>query len=511
MQHALGVQFCAVLEFLPAERQLVLSAGAGWRSGAVGTARLDATLASQAGQALLLEQPVAIDGPEDARRFASIPWLDEHAVVSGLSVPIRHDGGVCGVLSVHSFAPRVFDDDALARLTSAAQVIGLAGSRQREGDRLRREATDRRLVFDHAPDIQLCIEPGTGTIMRCSSSVQSVLGLDPQELQGAAVGQLFHPEDASRAASVLDALACCTPLRDAEVQVRRHDGTKLDMSVSASPIRDSHGQVSFCLTVWRDVSARRRAERALTAERPFAYAAAYELAVAEERERLRIARGLHDDLEETIAVVKLTAGQLRDSVSFPDVRAGAARIQALLGEASHTIRRVAVQLGSPLLQQLGLEAGLRSLGARVASQCTTRFEFDIDPQLGAVTEETRLLLFRVARELLLNIQMHARAGNAKLSLRRVAKLPAPRRRGRRRGLPERRRHCGLELLRWLRPVECWRASYRRWRSIGTSNVPGRWRTSADRPTAFRRNRASRARSKDDRLGISSRRTPCPRD
>jgi PAS domain S-box-containing protein len=250
--------------------------------------------------------------------------------------------------------------------------------------------------------------------------VQSLLGFSPEELLGVAVRQLFHAEDAARAAAIADALADCTPLRDAEVQARRHDGSKLDISVSASPIRDGHGQLSCCLTVWRDLSARKRGEHALTAEHPFGYAAAYELVLAEERERLRIARGMHDAVEQAVAVAKLSAEQLLRNVPLPDVQTGAARIRALLDEASHAIRCVAVELGSPLLQQLGLEAGLRSLGERVARQCAIRFELEIEPELGAVSEETRLLLFRLARELLLNIQMHARARNAKLSLRRVA-------------------------------------------------------------------------------------------
>jgi two-component system sensor histidine kinase UhpB len=138
---------------------------------------------------------------------------------------------------------------------------------------------------------------------------------------------------------------------------------------------------------------------------------------AQERERRRLARELHDELGQTLTAVLL---QLTSAVKQlpPD------RVDELL-EAQETtragleeVRRIARELRPDALDDFGLESALKSLSDRVSAGSDVRVIERFDPELPALSPEAELVLYRVAQESLTNVIRHADASEVELVLAR---------------------------------------------------------------------------------------------
>jgi PAS domain S-box-containing protein len=278
---------------------------------------------------------------------------------------------------------------------------------------------DSRNCYEQAPDIILFLEPETGTVLEANPAVHAVLGYAPESLVGRSVLTLAHPDTPEGGRDAWKALACCSELKDADIQIICKDGGEVEASASATTIRDHRGRAVSGLTIWRDISKRRQSERLMLADHDQLRVLAYELTVAEERERKRIASGLHDEIGQVLAIAKLKLGELGQLPVGSSGHALIENVRALVDEAARATRTATFDLSSPVLYQLGLEAAIESLGTRMEKPNGLRFQLDSDGRTPPFSEETLAVLFRVVRELLFNIYKHARARNARVRMQRT--------------------------------------------------------------------------------------------
>jgi signal transduction histidine kinase len=143
---------------------------------------------------------------------------------------------------------------------------------------------------------------------------------------------------------------------------------------------------------------------------------AYEVTVAEARERERIANDIHDGLGQLLAIARMRLDELDQSLTGSASSEPIAALRSLLAEAGAAARLTTFELHSPLLAEHGLQAAIEGLGARVARHGDTQIVVDgrISP-LG-IPHEVQAILLRVVRELLLNVHKHARAHRVTITL-----------------------------------------------------------------------------------------------
>lgn len=139
---------------------------------------------------------------------------------------------------------------------------------------------------------------------------------------------------------------------------------------------------------------------------------AAELAEAEERERSRIARILHDDLQQLLASAQL---RLQSIASGDAERAARAKIKDLLDEAIAKSRRLSHELSPSVLSYGDMADALQWLAAHMEKQFGLEVEWEAGPA-ASVAEPLRRLLFRAVRELLFNIVKHAQTNRAEVIL-----------------------------------------------------------------------------------------------
>lgn len=141
----LEVEFCRVLELQRDGTSMLLRAGLGWKEGLPDVMTVSADPGSQAGYTLRSGEPVVITHLPTEQRFESDPFLEDHNVLSGVSVAIAARGETYGVMSVYSGALRNFNSDDLQFLLAVANVLAVAVEHARSQAEIRKLANFAQL------------------------------------------------------------------------------------------------------------------------------------------------------------------------------------------------------------------------------------------------------------------------------------------------------------------------------------------------------------------------------
>ncbi|MCT9083410.1 sensor histidine kinase [Streptomyces fulvoviolaceus] len=162
------------------------------------------------------------------------------------------------------------------------------------------------------------------------------------------------------------------------------------------------------ITTYNTMLDRLEAERAAGAARALS---------AQERERRRIARELHDEVGQTLTAVLLQLKRVADRAP-EELREEVGQAQEATRAGLDEIRRIARRLRPGVLEELGLPSALRSLAAEFSTHGLT-VRHDVRGGLPPLTEESELVVYRVAQEGLTNTARHAGADRAEVRLRLV--------------------------------------------------------------------------------------------
>ncbi len=144
---------------------------------------------------------------------------------------------------------------------------------------------------------------------------------------------------------------------------------------------------------------------------------AVSLVDAREEERLRVARGMHDELGQLLTALKIELAGLAQEATGPGPAQRISSMKALIDETIVAVRRISDDLRPLMLDDLGLNAAMESL-ARTAAQrmgieVTVRHD-ELDPP---VDPAMATALYRMVQEALTNVARHAHATDVCIDLR----------------------------------------------------------------------------------------------
>jgi two-component system sensor histidine kinase UhpB len=154
----------------------------------------------------------------------------------------------------------------------------------------------------------------------------------------------------------------------------------------------------------------------LEAYRSGARALASRILSAQEAERVRVSRELHDDTGQALTLILVRLQLIENMTRDAEVRRELAELRELVVDTLDGVRRLAVQLGPSVLEDLGLRSGLEWLVDRVREEAGLQIELTLDTDDDQVPATTAIAVFRVAQEALTNVVRHARATRAELHL-----------------------------------------------------------------------------------------------
>lgn len=194
-------------------------------------------------------------------------------------------------------------------------------------------------------------------------------------------------------------------------------GATRHIQVSPEPLVDARGVNRGSLVVITDITALKTAERQIRT-------LSQDLIKAQENERQRIARDLHDNVAQNLATLKIGWDTLLDNLTEkpPAFHDKTRALSRLLRGAIESIRGLAYNLQPPELEQLGLITAIR----RYCEEQSTHFNLPIDLFTAGVRElslcfDTQINLYRLVQEALSNVRKHADA--TRVTIRLTASHP----------------------------------------------------------------------------------------
>lgn len=137
---------------------------------------------------------------------------------------------------------------------------------------------------------------------------------------------------------------------------------------------------------------------------------------AQEDERRRLAREMHDDVTQRLAALAIDAAQVQSSAGGSAVGNALDAIRQRLVKLSEDVHALSYRLHPSMIEDLGLVAALRAECNRVGRQEPIRVDFESTGIPRMVPPSTAICLFRVAQEALRNVVRHAKASNVEVSL-----------------------------------------------------------------------------------------------
>jgi PAS domain S-box-containing protein len=258
-----------------------------------------------------------------------------------------------------------------------------------------------------------------------NGAAERVLGYTPAERAGINIAERVHPEDLPAIRAVLaEALEGHRESATVEYRYRHKDGSWRLLETTARNLLRNPAVRGIVLNT-RDVTERRRSEdslrrkeRDLRDSQAQLRALAARLITSQEEEASRLARELHDDLNQKLAFLAVEAEMIERRLpeSANAVREGMRSLARRAVEVSEDVRRIAQQLHPAVLDDLGLEPALRSHCAAFARMSGIAVRFSSRGVGQPPPPDVALCLYRVAQEALRNTAKHSGAPRASVML-----------------------------------------------------------------------------------------------
>jgi signal transduction histidine kinase len=139
---------------------------------------------------------------------------------------------------------------------------------------------------------------------------------------------------------------------------------------------------------------------------------------AQEKERARIARELHDDLSQSLALLSIQLGMLGNDPEVPEGVKN--QLESLVSQITHIstdVHRISHELHPAKLSQLGLESTLRSFCRELSAAHPIKIDFEAENLPRSLPDDVSLCLYRVTQEALQNVIKHSGANAARVSIK----------------------------------------------------------------------------------------------
>jgi PAS domain S-box-containing protein len=264
--------------------------------------------------------------------------------------------------------------------------------------------------FESATDGFLILDP-QDRIVEANAAASAMHGFDaPERLIGRSVLDLISPAHRALYRDFKDQLATGESARLDFVNLRA-DGTKIDVELRGTSL--SYGGEPRHLAIMTDVSDRKRVVEIHTL-------LSRKVLMAQEEERARVSRELHDELGQIITAIRLELGFLKKHVALPQPEAKTLfqNSNDLIERAANELRHICRGLRPPLLDDLGLEPAAHQLIEEFEDRTgiSVEQEVQLGESDGRMPAEVALCTYRILQESLNNISRHAQASRVDIQL-----------------------------------------------------------------------------------------------
>ena len=280
-----------------------------------------------------------------------------------------------------------------------------------------------------------------GIVMSWNRGAERLFGYVAAEMIGQSIRRIIPDERRTEEDDILARVRHGESVDHFETERVRKDGTRVDVSVTISPVRDARGRIIGASKIARDITQKKESERELVTRagdlestvqghsRELEQRSAEILEQAEQlqelssrlqqgqdEERRRIARELHDSAGQLLAVLSLNLGQARARVTDDETARALDDSEQIVEQLNREIRTLSYLLHPPLLDEAGLSGAIHWYARGLAERASFELAVDVPDDFGRLPSDMEVALFRIIQECLTNIHRHAGARTATIRL-----------------------------------------------------------------------------------------------
>ncbi|GEM_PF-1326993 len=304
----------------------------------------------------------------------------------------------------------------LARLVPAIErelrEFGEHQERIQAEEALRQSEARYRALFDNTSD-SIVVRDLEGNIIMANNAMADLTGYAIDALMKMNISHLFSSSSFENIMEKQDDLLNedeDTSGERYEITLIQHDKSERIVESRISLLTDD-GQTNLVLATMRDVTSERRARDAIRAY-------ALQITQAQEAERKRIARELHDETIQDLAGIGMTVDSLMNMHSFSS-KDDLNRLEDLrnsIDGALQRLRYLTQDLRPPMLEALGLIESLQWLIDNLRVKSGIDATLEVTGEYYRFPPDTEVMLFRIAQEALNNVRKHSRANEATVKM-----------------------------------------------------------------------------------------------
>lgn len=272
-------------------------------------------------------------------------------------------------------------------------------------------------ILEHMPEMIFVKEAEQLRFVLLNRSAEEILGFPRQEMLGKTDYDFFpaHEADFFQEKDRL-VLTSGQSLEIPQEQVMARSGIRC-LSTQKIPLFDPEGKAGYLVGVSRDITDFVQAQAEIVRSQEQLRRLSAQLQQAQEDERQRLARELHDELGQVLTGVRIELAWLERRLPEEPVELGnhLDQAQALVRSALATVRRVATALRPQILDDLGLQAAIDWLLQEICGRA--RIEAQLDFSLHSrLAPELSTTIYRACQEALTNIVRHSQASRASVRI-----------------------------------------------------------------------------------------------
>ena len=311
--------------------------------------------------------------------------------------------------------------DEIGNLASAFNAMVIARGQAEES--LRQSEQRFRLIAETIQEAFWISDVETTKMVYVSPGYEQIWGRSTESLYENPRSFLdaVHEEDRGRVLTSLERKKL-GQLYEAEYRILRPEACIRLIWDRGYPVRDGAGQVACYVGVAQDITERRGMEEKIQAYQRDLRSAALEMSTMEsrieERERHLIAADLHDFVGQNLVVMQFKLAALQKTLSSPELIRHVEDIRELTRQTIQYTRSLTVELSPPVLVEIGFKAAVEALAEGFQKTHKIPISVNDDGRPEQLDEDTRYLLFRSVRELLMNIVKHSQASMVTISISR---------------------------------------------------------------------------------------------
>ncbi|MDD5703282.1 MAG: PAS domain S-box protein [Dehalococcoidales bacterium] len=306
-----------------------------------------------------------------------------------------------------------------AQLTDANASLKLEFNvRKQMENEMARNLTFTAKLLENVPN-PIMVHEADWTVSYVNKALETLTGFTAGELIGTRPPFPWWPPDKTAAYKRKLNTPSKRTVKQSERLFRKKNGEPLWITLTATPISDSKGEIVSRLSIWQDITSQKAAQKKLQEYQDDLRSLASRLVLTEQNERHNIAILIHDGVTQILSLCAVKMKILLDSVSDADIITPLREIYNLLQQAIEDTLTLTFELSPPSLYDLGLEAALEELVERFGQKRGIKTYYDDDGKQKSLEESTSILLFQTVRDILYGVSRYDEAKSVKVSVNRV--------------------------------------------------------------------------------------------